>query len=86
VPPESRNCATSSGHLGGAFQEEQVATTVDDLQSGLADAVGEDPAVEERNDRVVVAGQHEGRLTKRSQPGQARPTYRPVLLVHLVRT
>jgi hypothetical protein len=43
-------------------EEEPVSAAVHGVQAGVGDAVGEDAAVEQWDDRVVVAGQHEGRL------------------------
>jgi hypothetical protein len=35
------------------------------VQPGIGDEAGEDASVDERHDRVVVAGEHEGRLGQR---------------------
>ena len=42
------------GRLGWAFQDEQVAAAPDDLEARRRNAMGQYPAVDERNDRVVA--------------------------------
>ena len=61
------------GHLRRSFEQEQVASAGDNLQPGAGDAAGEDAAVDQRHDRVVVAGEHQGGLGQRSEPGDAGP-------------
>jgi hypothetical protein len=60
-------------HLGGPLQEEQVASTTHDLEPGLRDHPGQDPAIDHRNDGVVVADEHQGVLPQAPQPWQAGP-------------
>src|SRR5215475_11283299 len=60
------SCREESGHecgyLGGAFQHEQMAALADHVQLRVRDAPCEDVAVDQRNDRVIITGEHEGRL------------------------
>src|SRR6266571_5145080 len=50
-----------AGHEGsdlcGAFKQKQVASVSHDVQLCTRDAPGEDAAVDQRHDRVVVTGQ-----------------------------
>jgi hypothetical protein len=50
------------GQLCRPFQQEQVAAARRDVQARTRDATGEDAPVDQRHDRVVVPGQHQGRL------------------------
>src|SRR6478752_96891 len=52
-----------------ALQQEQMAAAVDDMESGVGYAVGQDPPVQHRDDRIVIAGQDEGGLAEPAQPG-----------------
>jgi hypothetical protein len=48
LTPEEGRCGSLGdqvGHLGWAFQDEQVAAAVDDLRPGPEDVAGEHPAV-----------------------------------------
>ena len=51
-----------------------MATTFDNVQPGIRNAGGQDPGVDESNDRVVVTGQHQGAVGETMQPREAGPT------------
>jgi hypothetical protein len=55
------------------FEQEQVTAAGDDVEPGAGDAAGEDAAVDQRHDGVVVAGEDQGGLLQRSEPGTAGP-------------
>jgi RND superfamily putative drug exporter len=50
------------GDLVRPFQQEQVTAAGHDVQPGVRDEPVEQPAVEQRDDRVVVTGEHQRRL------------------------
>src|SRR6266487_2805595 len=62
-----------AGEFRGPFEEEQMPAPGHDVQPCVRDAAGEDPPVHRRDDGVVVAGEHQGRLPEPPQPGQTGP-------------
>jgi protein-S-isoprenylcysteine O-methyltransferase Ste14 len=61
------------GHPGRVLQEEQVPTAGYHVQPRVADQPVQDVTVHERDDGVVVPGDHQGGLREPAQPRDARP-------------
>ena len=61
------------GHVGGVFEQEQVSAAGHDVQPGVRDAVREDPAVQRRDEGVVVTGEDERGLSEPCEPRQRGP-------------
>ena len=60
-----------------------MAAAADDVKARHRDAPGEDAAVDERHDGVVVAGHHQGRLTKAVQPRHTAPALDRIQLLQV---
>ena len=71
------------GHVGGVFEQEQVSAAGHDVQPGVRDVVREDPAVQRRDEGVVVTGEDEGGVSEPSQPRNRGPEADGVELVEV---
>src|SRR5271166_3456608 len=72
-------------YLVGARDHEEVSV-VDELKPRVPDKKGQDPAVDDRADRIVGTHQHECRLPQLVQPGQAGPASSREQLVDVTET
>jgi hypothetical protein len=62
-----------SADVAGLVDQEQVAASGHDVKSGAGDPPGKEASVGERDQGVVVAGQHERLLVQLPEPRRARP-------------
>src|SRR2546421_1565264 len=59
--------------LTGMGQEEEVSPASHDVQVSIRDQPGHEPGVDERHDRILVAGDHQGGVGDPAEPGKAGP-------------
>ena len=69
----ARKSATTSASCSASSSRNRCPPPLHHVQACVRDAGGEDASVDQRDDRVVVTGQHQRRMRKPVQPRQAGP-------------